>query len=173
MVHSINSIHTGGNSPIKPAYPENLSEIADSADTRSKSYGKYSGQQMLEASKKLNAREYAAYGHLSNDATSAGIAKYAQAYVKYINQLSPEEQNGVRYKGTKESVSGLLAQAQAAAAAESASPAKKADKPSSLLLQLLTEMERNQQKSGSRGLPNQNADRVTISEDARRLASLT
>ncbi len=170
MVNSINPIQATGNTAIKPAYPENLSEIADSADTRNKRYGKYSNEQILDASKKLSAREYAAFGHLSNDASSAGIAKYAQAYIKYVSQLSPEEQNGVRYKGTKESVSGLLAQARAAAAEESASPAKKADKPSSLLLQLLAEIERNQQKAGSHSVANKNAERVTISDEARKIA---
>jgi hypothetical protein len=170
MLNSINSIQTSGNSFKNASYPENLSQIADSADTRSKNYGQYTGVQILEAAKKLNAREYAAYGHLSNDASSAGIVKFAEAYLNYIKQLSPDEQNGVRYKGSKESVSGLLAQARAAAN-ESASTPEKTDKPSSLLLQLLAAIERNRQEPGSAKLTNADTDRVTISHAARALGS--
>ena len=81
---------------------ENLSEISDSCDPHNKNFGKYTDKQIADATNKLNAREYAAFGHFAGNATPQGVAKLAEAYVNYMNQMSPEEQNGARYKGTKE-----------------------------------------------------------------------
>ena len=166
---NIKAIDPGATAAIKPRYLDNLSEIADSADTRSKSFGKYSPQQILDASKKLNEREYLAFGRLSNDGSSEGIAKYAEAYLRYINQLSPEEQNGVRYSGTKQSVSALLVQARAAAAQESPKSAGQVDKPSSFLIQILDEIDRIQRADRRFGTGAGTASQVTISSEARRL----
>jgi hypothetical protein len=176
MVNGINSAQV--TSPLvsnnSSQYPENLSEIADSADSRSKSYGKYTQQQILDASKKLNAREYAAFGYFGNDASSQGIKSYAEAYLKYINQLSPDEQNGVRYKGTKENMTALLAAANAQIAEENAHPGKKPVKPTSLLLMMLDEMmirlKKNPIHADASSNAANSADRVTISEEARKIS---
>src|SRR5664279_234768 len=110
MVNSINSAQVTS-TPVannRTQYPEDLAVIADSIDSRSTSYGKYTDQQVNDASQQLNAREYMAFGHFGNDASSQGIKIFAEAYIKYINTLSPEEQNSVRYKGTKESMGTIL-----------------------------------------------------------------
>ena len=117
-----------------------LAIIADSADKRSASYGQYTDAEILAASKKLNEREYLAFGHLSGDASTQGIANYAEAYLKYINSLPPEEQKSVRYAGTKESVTNLLTQAKARLSDEKAYGTAENQKPTSFILMMLEAM---------------------------------
>ena len=177
MINGINFVQVTSAPPVsnnKPQYPENLAVIADSADSRSTSYGKYTDQQIADATNKLNARAYAAFGYFGNDASSQGIAKYAAAYVNYIKSLSPEEQNSVRYQGTKESMTALLAEANAQIAEEKAHPGKKPAQPTSLLMMMLDEMLKNFKKNGiNAGAPTNavnNTDQVTISAEALKLS---
>ena len=174
MLNGINSVRGTNAPPVSnnsPQYPENLAVIADSADSRSTSYGKYTDQQIADATNKLNAREYSAFGYFGNDASSQGIAKYAAAYVNYINSLSPEEQNSVRYKGTKESMTALLAAANADIAAN---PGKKPAQPSSLIEMMLDAIMKNFKKIGINVGASTNAtnstDQVTISAEALKLS---
>ena len=154
---------------------ENLSEIADSVDPRSKSHGKYTDKEIADATNKLNAREYAAFGHFAGDASAQGIKKLSEAYLNYLNQLSPEEQNSIRYKGTKEGAMALLAGVNAQIAEGKTNPGKKADQPTSLLIMMLDEMTQHLKKNGvsinaSVSSPT-GGSRVTISEEARKLYS--
>lgn len=177
MISGVTSNLSAGNSSssTKPPYLEDLAVIADSADRRSASYGKYTNEQILDASKKLNEREYAAFMHLSTDASTTGIKKYAEAYIRYYDQLSPEEQNSPRYKGTRESVSNLLSQANAQLSAEKAHPDKKAEEPTSFILMLLDSMNKHFETHGVKGQnisgnPSRTEDKVTLSEEARKLS---
>ena len=54
-------------------------------------------------------QEYAAFGHFGDDASSQGIKQFTEALPNYLNQLSPEEQNSIRYKGTRKCDGALLA----------------------------------------------------------------
>lgn len=154
---------------------ENLSEITDSVDPRNKSHGKYTDKEIADATNKLNAREYAAFGHFGDDASAQGIKKFTEAYLNYLNQLSPEEQNSIRYKGTRNGAMALLAGVNAQIAEGKTNPGKKADQPTSLLIMMLNEMTEHLKKNGI----NVNASvssptgesRVTISEEARKLYS--
>jgi len=177
MVNGINFVQVASAPPVsnnKPQYPENLSVISDSCDPHNKNFGKYTDKQIADATNKLNAREYAAFGHFAGDASSQGIAKLAAAYVNYINSLSPEEQNGARYKGTKEGAMALLAGANAQIAEEKAHPGKKPAQPTSLLMMMLDEMLKNFKKNGiNAGAPSNavdNTDQVTISAEALKLS---
>ena len=157
------------------AYPENLSKIADSDDERSSSFGQYNHHQILAASEKLNQREQAAFGYLSHDASTSGIIQFAKAYISYINSLSPEEQNGVRYRGTKESVSNLLAQAQTQLQNEKEKPVGASTEFKSLLSRILDEMQNQFQQRGinqkSHFSNAKTTDFVTISEAGHRRLS--
>lgn len=152
---------------------ENLSEIADSVDPRSKSHGKYTDKQIADATNKLNAREYAAFGHFGDDASSQGIKQFTEAYLNYLNQLSPEEQNSIRYKGTREGATALLAGVNAQIAEEKNNPAKKTGQPTSLLIMMLNEMTQHLKKNGvsinTSVISPTGGSRVTISEEARKL----
>jgi hypothetical protein len=177
MINSINSAqvtNVPAASNTSPRYPENLEIIADSADRRSSSFGKYTDQQILEASKKLNAQEYAAFGHFGNDASSQGIAKLATAYINYINSLQPEEQNSGRYAGTKESMTALLAAANAQIAA-GPDTGNKPVQPKSLIEMVLDAMMKNLQKNGINVGTSANAAnsgvQVTISDEARNISN--
>jgi hypothetical protein len=157
------------------SFPENLSKIADSADERSISFGKYDTNQILEASKKLNQREQAAFGYLGHDASTAGIMRFAKAYISYVNSLSPEEQNGVRYRGTKENMSTLLAEAQTQLQKESGKPINEAAEHKSLLSMLFDEMKNQLQQQGitqkRHSSDFKTNDVVTISNAGRTLLS--
>ncbi len=154
-------------------YLENLSEIADSVDPHSKSHGKYTDKQIADATNKLNAREYAAFGHFGDDASSQGIKQFTEAYLNYLNQLSPEEQNSIRYKGTKESATALLAGVNAQIAEGKNNPGKKANQPTSLLIMMLDEMMLHFKKNGvgvnTPVISHTGGSQVTISEEARKL----
>ncbi|MBK1679843.1 hypothetical protein CKO20_05565 [Rhodocyclus tenuis] len=159
----------------RPQYLKNFSEITDSVDPSNKSHGKYTHEQIADATNKLNAREYAAFGHFAGDASSQGIKKLAEAYLGYLNQLSPEEQNSLSYAGTKESATALLAGVNAQIAGGKSNPGKKPDQPTSLLIELLNAMTEQFKKNGininsSVSSPTSESQ-VTISEEARKLAS--
>jgi len=157
------------------SYPENISKIADSQDERSSSFGKYDTNQILEASEKLNQREQAAFGYLVHDASTAGVMRFAKAYISYINSLSPDEQNGARYRGTKENMSALLGEAQAQLQKESGKPINTTAEHRSLLSMLFDEMKNQLQQQGinqKRHLSDSRTnDFVTISNAGRTLLS--
>ena len=73
----------------------------------------YSQRELSAASEEVNRREYMAFGRLGGDATWAGLAKFAKAYIAYVNQLTPEEQSTQRYAGTVESITVILNAAEA------------------------------------------------------------
>nr|WP_314863984.1 hypothetical protein [uncultured Undibacterium sp.] len=177
MINTINNRYGMSTDALNPSkqYPENLSKIADSADERSSSYGKYSNQQILAVSEKLNQREQAAFGYLGHDASTAGIIRYAKAYISYIDSLSPEEQNGVRYQGTKDNMSTLLNQANAQFSSEINKPNGADVEYKSLLSMLLDEMNKQLQQNGigkkNSSSEHKNTDVVTISNAGRRLSS--
>lgn len=175
MVYGVNRTSSATAITEKSSYPDNLAVIADSADKRSQSYGKYSNKQILEASERLNKQEYLAFGQFSSDASTSGIKKYAEAYIKYYDKLSPEEQNSPRYKGTRESMANLLSQANAQLQSESGNKSEKAtQKPTSLLLMLLEDLKKKfDEKRGMLSTNNDNVSgvKVTISEQARSLAA--
>ena len=176
MINTINSTaiaSTTKNSTKTPQYLEDLAVIADSADKRSHYYGKFTDEQILAASEKLNAREYQAFGCFTGDASLPGIKKYAEAYLKYINSLSPEELSGTRYEGTKESMTKLLSDVNAQIANGGEPTAKD---PSSLISMLLDEMLRKMKERGMDmqsifGASSTESDKVTISKEAKNLSS--
>jgi hypothetical protein len=177
MVNGINTAQlTSALAPSNGSrYLENLSEISDSCDPHNKNFGKYTDKQIADATNKLNAREYAAFGHFAGDATPQGIAKLAEAYVNYMNQMSPEEQNGARYKGTKEGAIALLAGAKAMIADEKANPGKKTEKAKTLIEMMLDEMLKNLKKNGINVGASTNAvtsaGQVTFSAEALKLSA--
>ncbi len=177
MVNGINSAQIANTltSNSSAQYPENLAKICESCDPNDKNYGKYTTKQMEDAFNKINAREYAAFGHLAGDATPEGIVKFAQAYVNYYNQLSPEEQNSQRYKGTGASAAALLAGAKGLVADEKAHPGKN-KQPESLLMMLLNEMLAQLKKHPAQTSTNTSAtsssEQVTISVQAQKLSGV-
>ena len=84
-----------------------------------------------------------AFGHLAGDASTQGIIKLSEAYLKYINSLSPEAQQTGRYAGTKESVTNLLTQARAKLATENTDPTKKVVEPTSFIMMMLEAMSKS------------------------------
>ena len=83
------------------SHPDDPAIISDSLDKRSPYYGKYSEKEIFDAQTKLNQQEFMAFGHLAGDASTQGIIKLSEAYLKYINSLSPEAQQTGRYAGTR------------------------------------------------------------------------
>jgi len=86
MVNALNSAQVTS-APVSnngPRYLENLSKISDSCDPNNKNFGKYTDKQIADATNKLNAREYSAFGHFAGDASSQGIKKLAEAYINYM-----------------------------------------------------------------------------------------
>jgi hypothetical protein len=83
---------------------EGLGAIADNKD------GRYSAEQQSDAFEKLNVQEYAAFGHLSGSGSSWGMRDQMKAYVKYVEGLSPEDQQSDRYRGTLGSVKSMISQ---------------------------------------------------------------
>jgi hypothetical protein len=146
--------------------------IAESVDTRSKYYGKFSDKQVSDSWDRVAAREKAAFGYFGNDASSKGLKKFGEAYVSYINGLSPEEQNSVRYKGTKESMIGFLGQIEGEIAKEKANPGKKTKKTRLNLLDTLETITVRLKKKHTRTVASttaiNNLDRITLSEEATR-----
>lgn len=175
MINGINLMRVTNTPTVSnPQYPEDLAVIADSADKRSASYGKYTHQQIADATHKLNAREYAAFGHFAGDASSQGIKNFAEAYVKYISSLSPDEQNSVSYKGTKESMTALLAAANAQIADEKAHPGKNSAKARTFIEMLLDDMMKKLNKNGNPAGASSNSastEQVTISAEALKLSN--
>ncbi len=160
--------------------PDNSTQFSDiliteSLDTRSKYYGKFSDKQVRDSWERVNARGKAAFGYFGNDASSEGLKKFGEAYVSYINGLSPEEQNGLRYKGTKESMTRFLGQIEGEIAKEKANPGKKAKKHTLNLLDMLDAVTVHLKKkhthvSTSTSSAN-NKDRVVLSDEAIRNAA--
>lgn len=112
MINSVSSTSININSN-KSTDPTNLSAICDSCDPRNVNYGKYTEQQISTAFQQRNEREYNAFGKYAGDATPTGIVKFAAAYVKFYDSLSPEEQKNPTYAGTRESATALLNGAKA------------------------------------------------------------
>ena len=125
------------------SHPDDPAIISDSLDQRSPYYGKYSEKEIFDAQTKLNQQEFMAFGHLAGDASTQGIIKLSEAYLKYINSLSPEAQQTGRYAGTKESVTNLLTQARAKLATENTDPTKKAVEPTSFIMMMLEAMSKS------------------------------
>ena len=125
------------------SHPDDPAIISDSLDKRSPYYGKYSEKEIFDAQTKLNQQEFMAFGHLAGDASTQGIIKLSEAYLKYINSLSPEAQQTGRYAGTKESVTNLLTQARAKLATENTDPTKKAVEPTSFIMMMLEAMSKS------------------------------
>ena len=117
--------------------------ISDSLDPKSPYYGKYSEKEISDAQTTLNQLEFMAFGYLAGDASTEGIIKLSEAYLKYINSLSPEAQQTGRYAGTKESATNLLTQAKAKLAAETANGTDKKQEPTSFILMMLEAMSKN------------------------------
>jgi hypothetical protein len=80
--------------PLVKRSGESLTAMVDNKD------GKYSLEQQRDATEKLNAREYAAFGHLAGSGSSWGMRDFLKAYVKYVENLSPEDQQSDRYRGS-------------------------------------------------------------------------
>lgn len=125
------------------SHPDDPEIISDSLDKRSPYYGKYSEKEIFDAQTKLNQQEFMAFGHLAGDASTQGIIKLSEAYLKYINSLSPEAQQTGRYAGTKESVTNLLTQARAKLATENTDPTKKVVEPTSFIMMMLEAMSKS------------------------------
>ena len=73
---------------------EGLTAMVDNKD------GRYTLEQQRDATEKLNTQEYAAFGHLSGSGSSWGMRDFLKAYVKYVEKLSPEDQQSDRYRGS-------------------------------------------------------------------------
>ena len=125
------------------SHPDDPAIISESLDKRSPYYGKYSEKEIFDAQTKLNQQEFMAFGHLAGDASTQGIIKLSEAYLKYINSLSPEAQQTGRYAGTKESVTNLLTQARAKLATENTDPTKKVVEPTSFIMMMLEAMSKS------------------------------
>jgi len=158
----------------------NVSQVSDvgiveSSYSDSKYYGKFTDQQMYDATDRLNARENMAFLSIltSNFPPSTEtIKRFAKAYINYINQLSPEDQNSHRYKGTKESMTALLASVSIQTGNEQSTSGKKSEKTTSDIVKMLEDILQYFQEMNSR--PKSSAketagtDQVTISEAAIR-----
>ncbi len=105
----------------------------------------YSQRELGAASEEVNRREYMAFGHLAGDATWGGIAKFAKAYIAYVNQLTPEEQSTQRYAGSVESASELLKAAEAHL--QNGEDAQPANQPAKDALTVFMEAYQNRMKS--------------------------
>jgi hypothetical protein len=175
MVNAVSSTQVA--SPLTTNNSSQTSDIliAESCDSRSKYYGKFSDQQVKEASDRVNAKEFSAFISIGNDATLPGIKKYAEAYIKYIDQLSPEDQNSVRYKGTKESMTGVLAQADALMGSEKSTSGKKPKEAMSDIVKMFDAIKirfiKQAKHSGASTSTVSNTDQVTISEEANKYAA--
>jgi hypothetical protein len=90
-------------SPVKRS-TDSLTAMSDNKD------GRYTMEQQREAGEKLNAQEYAAFGHLSGSGSSWGMRDFLKAYVKYVENLSPEDQQGDRYRGTLAPTKAMISQ---------------------------------------------------------------
>jgi hypothetical protein len=73
---------------------ESLTGMVDNKD------GRYTLEQQRDATERLNAQEYTAFGHLSGSGSSWGMRDFLKAYVKYVEHLSPEDQQSDRYRGS-------------------------------------------------------------------------
>lgn len=174
MVSAINSIQvTNTQATDNSSQPSDIM-IAESVDTRSKYYGKFSDKQVSDSWDRVAAREKAAFGYFGNDASSEGLKKFGEAYVAYINGLSPEEQNSVRYKGTKESMTRFLGQLEGEISKEKLTLGKKVKPTKSGLLDMLDSITNHLKKKHTHAASTSNAtsstDRITLSEEAIRNA---
>ena len=103
-----------------------------------------------------------------------GLKKFGEAYVAYINGLSPEEQNSVRYKGTKESMTRFLGELEGEISKEKSTLGKKVKPTKSGLLDMLDSITIHLKKKhthvASSSTATNNTDRITLSEEAIRNA---
>jgi hypothetical protein len=90
--------------PLVKRSSDSLTAMSDNKD------GRYTMDQQREAGEKLNAREYAAFGHLAGSGSSWGIRDTLKAYVKYVEGLPPEEQQSDRYRGTMAPTKAMISQ---------------------------------------------------------------
>ena len=178
MLNGINSVPGTSATTVSnnsSQYSVNLSVICDSCDPHNINYGKFTQQQINDAWNQRNAREYAAFGYLAGDASPQGIAKFASAYINYINSLSPAEQNSASYQGTKESATALLAAANSQIVAGPYSGDKTAQ-PKTLLQMMLDAMLNNLKKSsinvGAASNAANSGVQVTFSDAAQNISDL-
>ena len=178
MINAINSTQVTSTPTTNNSTQPSDIMIAESIDTRSKYYGKFSDKQVSDSWDRVAAREKAAFGYFGNNASSEGLKKFGEAYVSYINGLSPEEQNSVRYKGTKESMTSFLGQIDGEIAKEKANPGKKAKKPTLNLLDMLNaitvQLKKKHTHAGASTSTVSSAsstDQVTISAEASMYAA--
>ena len=66
------------------SHPDDPAIISDSLDKRSPYYGKYSEKEIFDAQTKLNQQEFMAFGHLAGDASTQGIIKLSEAYLRIL-----------------------------------------------------------------------------------------
>lgn len=176
MVNSINSAPDVKvpASNIGMRYLENLSKIIEYGYDNGKGLVKYSARQINEALSKINARELAAFGNLAAGGNPQAIRRYAEAFVRYYNKLSPEEQNSARYKGTREKATALIEEANALIDEAKSGSGSKTDKNISQLEMMRNEMldsfRKNGINVGAAAQAAYNIGRVNISKEARKLA---
>jgi hypothetical protein len=72
--------------------------------------GKYTQTQQSEADTQLQAREYNAFGKYAGSDSQAGNKQFVVAYISYVQNLPPDEQNSQRYAGTLQSAQNLLSE---------------------------------------------------------------
>ncbi len=170
---NVNTLNTSNSSQVSDV------AIVESSYSDSKYYGKFTDQQMYDATDRLNAKENMAFLSIltSNFPPNAETVKrYAKAYINYINQLSPEDQNSHRYKGTKESMMALLASVSKQASNEQSKSGKESKKVTPDIVKMLEDIIKNFQEINNRSKSSTkestSTDQVTISEAAIRNAGV-
>ncbi len=149
--------------------------IVESSYSDSKYYGKFTNQQMYDATDRLNTKENMAFLSILTTnfpPSTETVKRFAKAYINYINQLSPEDQNSHRYKGTKESMTALLSSVSTQTDNEQSTSGKKSKKATSDIVKMLEDMLKNFQEINNRtkssAKETTRTDKVTISEAAIR-----
>ncbi|QKJ68292.1 hypothetical protein HQN60_15900 (plasmid) [Deefgea piscis] len=169
MISSVTntSINTTSN---KSTNQINLSAICDSCDPRNANYGKYTEQQISTAFQQRNEREYNAFLKYAGDATPTGIVKFAAAYVKFYDSLSPEEQKNPTYAGTRESATALLNGAKAMEG-KSESSSTSNTKYASLFdaFDIFVTRQKSMHTINTKNNENSSSTKITLSDEAKKL----
>lgn len=169
MINTISS--TQAASPLTTGNNAKVSDIlvAESIDPRSKYYGQFSDQEVKAAFDSVNERETAGFGYTLGDQSLEGERNTISAYIKYLNSLSPEEQNSIRYKGAKERMTAVLAKIEGEIA-RGAGSGKKSKIYKSDIEKMMEDVIANFKELKERSAQPANAtnstDKVTISEEA-------